>query len=123
MAAAANLSAMNALHNDHYRGTRAWLLARSAELRDRVDRVRADLRREREPLPRDLPDAAIIVENDEVLHAIEDAARVELLRIRRALQRMDAGVFALCERCGDTIEPGRLRIVPYATHCGDCEPE
>jgi RNA polymerase-binding transcription factor DksA len=113
---------MNTTHTDSLRGTRAWLLARSAELRDRVERVRADLRRERTPLPADFADAAIIVENDEVLQAIENSANAELDRIERALARMDAGVFALCESCGDPIEAARLRAVPYATHCTRCEP-
>ena len=109
--------------NDNHRGTRAWLLARSAELRDRLDRVRADLHREREPLPRDSADAAIIVEIDEVLQAIESTATVEIGRIEWALARMDAGVFTVCEECGETIESKRLRIVPYATRCTRCEPE
>jgi RNA polymerase-binding transcription factor DksA len=113
---------MNILNPDSYQGTRAWLLARGAELRDRLGRVRADLRREREPLPRDSADAAIVVENDEVLQAIEASASAELERIGRALARMNAGVFAVCERCGDTIEPERLKVVPYATRCNDCEP-
>jgi RNA polymerase-binding transcription factor DksA len=113
---------MNILNPDSFRGTRAWLLARGAELRDRLERVRADLRREREPLPGDFADAAIIVENDEVLQAIEASANAELQRIRRALDRMDSGVFALCEHCGDTIGQERLKIVPYATRCSECEP-
>jgi len=113
---------MNPLNDDFYRGTRAWLLARSAELRDRVERVRSDLRRERDPLPRDFADAAIIVENDEVLQAIEKSAIAELARIEWALARMDAGVFAVCESCGGAIELERLRVVPHATRCGRCEP-
>jgi DnaK suppressor protein len=114
---------MNMTEMDNLRGTRAWLLARSAELRDRVDRIRADLRREREPLPGDFPDAAIIIENDEVLQAIEAASTAEIARIGRALERMDAGVFALCESCGAPIEAARLKAVPYAIHCVSCEPD
>jgi len=113
---------MNTKEADNLRGTRDWLLARGAELRDRVERVRADLGRAREPLPRDFPDAAIVVENDEVLQAIETAAAAELERIGRALARMNAGVFALCETCGEPIETARLKVVPYATHCARCEP-
>lgn len=113
---------MKTLCNDNHRGTRAWLLARGAELRDRVERVRTDLRREREPLPRDSADAAIIVENDEVLQAIEKSAAAELARIEWALARMDAGIFTVCEDCGATIECERLKIVPYATRCSRCEP-
>jgi DnaK suppressor protein len=113
---------MNTTDTNSLRGTRAWLLARGAELRDRLERVRADLSRVRDPLPRDLPDAAIIVENDEVLQAIETTSIAELARIDRALERMDAGVFALCESCSEPIDPARLRAVPYATNCTRCEP-
>jgi DnaK suppressor protein len=113
---------MNTLDTDSHRGTRAWLLARGAELRDRVEQVHADLRRAREPLPRGLADAAIVVENDEVLQAIETAARAELARIGHALARMNAGIFALCETCSEPIETARLKVVPYATHCTRCEP-
>jgi DnaK suppressor protein len=116
------MAAMSTHQDELSRGTRAWLLSRSAELRDRVQRVRADLRREREPLPRDAADAAIVLENDEVLQAIEATATAELARIEWALARMDAGVFAICETCGDTIGVQRLDIVPYATRCGRCEP-
>lgn len=113
---------MNTNEADNLRGARDKLLARGAELRARVDRVHADLRRAREPLPKDFPDAAIIVENDEVLQAIETAATAEIASIERALARMDAGVFALCETCGEPIETARLKVVPYATRCARCEP-
>ena len=76
-------------------------------------RVRQDLGRQREPLPQDAPDAAIVVENDEILAAIENAAYSELDRIEHALARLDAGVFGLCETCGAEIDEARLRAVPY----------
>jgi DnaK suppressor protein len=112
---------MNILDPDGFRGTRAWLLARDAELRDRLERVQADLRRERQPLTGAWADAAIVIENDEVLQAIKASAKGELERIRHALARMNSGVFGLCEHCGDTIEMERVRVVPYATSCSDCE--
>ena len=111
---------MNILNPDSFHGTRAWLLARGAELRDRLERVRADLRRERQPLPGDWDDAAIVVENDEVLQAVEASAQGELERIRHALARMDSGVFAVCEHCGAPIENERMSVVPYATSCASC---
>ena len=64
---------------------------RAAELRDRLRRVQEDLGRQREPLPRDAPDAAIVIENDEILAAIDKAARSELDHIEHALERLDAG--------------------------------
>jgi len=104
------------------RAARATLLARAAELRDRLARVRSDLQREREPLPRDSVEAAVAVENDEVLEALERTARRELGLIDAALERIEHGVFGLCIRCAVEIEPQRLQAVPYASHCRDCSP-
>ena len=118
-AGAASMTAMKHTAN-RSRTTRAWLLARGAELQDRIHRVRDDLGRQREPLPKDSPDAAIAVENDEVLRGIESTAVEELSFIDHALERLDAGTFGVCEACDGEIEPERLDIVPFATHCKRC---
>lgn len=102
--------------------TRQRLLTRSAELHERLRRVREDLARRREPLPKDSSDAAIVVENDEVLQAIEDTALREIDRIQQALARIHAGKFAVCDACDGEIEPDRLRAVPFATQCSHCAP-
>jgi DnaK suppressor protein len=120
--AAGTLPAMtHAMSDEKLRATRERLLARGSELRERLGRVRLDLRRESNPLPRDLPDAAIVLENDEILAAIEETAVAELAQIDHALERMSAGTFAQCERCGHDISPERLQVVPHATRCLACE--
>jgi RNA polymerase-binding transcription factor DksA len=111
----------HAFADDEMRLARSRLLVRSAELRDRLVRVRRDLARANEPLPTDFDDAAIVLENDEILEAIEQTAAAELDRIHLALERMEAGTFALCEGCGREIGAERLRAVPYANHCRHCE--
>lgn len=111
---------MKTMLDDRHRAARAVLLARAAELRDRLRRVHSDYRREREPLPRDAPDAAIAMENDEVLEAIESAATRELEHIEAALERIDQGVYGLCTKCAGAIDVERLRAVPYAVHCRAC---
>ena len=113
---------MHTPSDDQLRDIRSHLLARSAELDDRVHRVHEDLRRESAPLPRDHPDAAIVLENDEILHAVDDAANAELAQISRALERLEAGTYGTCEKCGEKIETERLRVVPYADACRDCSP-
>ena len=117
------LASMETPAYDKLRNSREWLLARGAELRDRLRRVQEDLGRQREPLPRDAPDAAIVVENDEILAAIEKAAQAEIERIELALERLDEGVFGLCETCGAEIEETRLHAVPYAAQCRGCARE
>ncbi|HET9475311.1 MAG TPA: TraR/DksA C4-type zinc finger protein [Steroidobacteraceae bacterium] len=111
---------MKTPQDDRQRAARVALLARSAELRDRLRRVHSDFRHEREPLPQDAPDAAIAVENDEVLEAIERSAIGELEHIEAALERIDQGVYGLCAKCAGEIDAERLRVVPYATLCRTC---
>ena len=113
---------MKSQSDDKSLALRTTLLARGAELRDRLQRVRSDLKREREPLPRDSDDAAIVRENDDVLEAIESTSARELALIDAALERIEQGVFGLCTRCAGEIDARRLQIVPYASHCRECAP-
>lgn len=111
---------MNAISDEDLRGARERLLKRATELRDRLRRVREDLSRAREPLPRDSSDAAIVIENDQVLEAIEQSAVRELQHIDRALLRIGSGTFSRCENCGAEIDRQRLFAVPYTTLCLPC---
>jgi DnaK suppressor protein len=111
---------MNQRPEEQVRAAREKLLARAGELRDRLTRVRQDLRRERDPLPRDSDDAAIAMENDEVLQALEQSAAGELQRIQYALERLRDGTFARCASCGAAIDAERLQAVPDTTFCRDC---
>jgi DnaK suppressor protein len=110
----------NTISDEALRSVREQLVARGAELRERVQRVAQDLGRSSTPLPKDAPDAAIMVENDEILQAIDETARRELQQIERALERLEAGTFVICETCGEPIEAERRRAVPYTTYCRRC---
>jgi DnaK suppressor protein len=44
-----------------------------------------------------------------------------LTRINEALERLDAGTYGSCNECGDEISPQRLRALPFAVRCKDCE--
>jgi len=111
---------LNADPDELQRVARAHLLVRSQELRERLERIRADLRRETTPLPADAPDAAVERGNDATLAAIGESADVELARIDNAIRRIDADLFGICESCSGEIEPERIDAVPYATLCSDC---
>ena len=108
---------MKILSDDELRATRNQLIMRGDELRDLL---RLDLARVTNPVPKDSADAAIAVENDEILEAIEQSALSELASIDLALERIEAGTFARCDQCGNAIPPERLRLVPHATRCWDC---
>jgi RNA polymerase-binding transcription factor DksA len=99
---------------------RTRLTLRREELRERADRIASDLRRETDPTTADAPDRATQRENDEVLVALQDAARVEIARINSALTRLAEPGGLLCHDCGRPIEPERLAVVPDAETCGTC---
>jgi len=99
---------------------RTRLIKRQAELRNRANRVNADLRHERDPLSADFADQAIQRSNDEVLAVISDSAASELNQISVALRRLDAGQYTTCAACGEEIAPERLATVPYTDRCVRC---
>jgi DnaK suppressor protein len=44
-----------------------------------------------------------------------------LQRVREALARLDAGTYGYCAECGGEIAAQRLRALPFAVRCRDCE--
>ena len=44
-----------------------------------------------------------------------------LNKINEALARLDEGTFGYCFECGDEISERRLRALPFAVRCKDCE--
>jgi RNA polymerase-binding transcription factor DksA len=49
--------------------------------------------------------------------SIENNVRDLLQKISKALSRIDAGTYGLCERCGKAIEKARIKALPYANLC------
>jgi len=52
---------------------------------------------------------------------IADIRREELTRMDEAMRKLDEGTYGICEDCGEEIEEGRLRVVPYALYCIKCQ--
>ena len=46
---------------------------------------------------------------------------VALKEIEAALQRIDAGVYGICELCAKRIGKARIRAIPYARLCIECK--
>ncbi|MFM1886039.1 MAG: hypothetical protein RL026_1196 [Pseudomonadota bacterium] len=99
---------------------RGRLLSRRSELRQRLDRVEADRSHRSAPLSADFEEQATERENDPALEAIAASAGGELAAIEHALERIDAGLFGRCEKCGDPIDLQRLDAVPQAVTCRRC---
>jgi DnaK suppressor protein len=53
--------------------------------------------------------------------ALRDRNVQHLDAIEKAIDRLDAGTFGTCTRCGRPIAPERLEALPWAAHCIDCQ--
>ena len=96
---------------------RTELLQKKQELTERLGRISANLRRGYEA---DSKERAKEQEDNEVVDALGNEARAEIAKISAALQRLDSGDYGACTECGMPIEPGRLKVYPYADECIDC---
>lgn len=49
--------------------------------------------------------------------SIENNVRDLMQKIDRALEKMEAGTYGICERCGKPIEKARVKALPYVSLC------
>lgn len=96
---------------------KARLEAQLAELQARLERIEQDLA---EPLNADSSEQAVEVEDDASLEAQALLLRRQIASVDRALERIAAGTYGECIRCGCEIAPARLEARPEAALCIDC---
>ncbi len=53
--------------------------------------------------------------------ALSANLRSSLSQVRAALDRLDHGTYGICARCGVEISPARLKALPYAELCVECQ--
>ncbi len=54
-------------------------------------------------------------------YAIDENHRELIEQIDEALRKIDDGTYGTCDRCGERINIERLKAIPYATLCIDCQ--
>ena len=52
--------------------------------------------------------------------SLRDGLKDSLRLVDGALARFEAGTYGTCEDCGQTIEWGRLKTLPYTSLCVEC---
>jgi DnaK suppressor protein len=70
---------------------------------------------------KDLGDQANAAYTREFFFELGNGDRRMLREIVAALQKIDAGSFGSCERCGEAIADKRLEALPFARYCIDCQ--
>jgi DnaK suppressor protein len=89
------------------------------EVRGKIRDARTDSTNEHEVL-----DEGEISEGDvqeEIEFALIQMKAETLNKIDAALRRLEEGTYGDCFECGEEIAAARLRAVPFAVRCKDCE--
>lgn len=108
---------------------RQRLLADRADLEDDIrDRtvgdeavVPFDPLNESGGVPSDQADDADAMSDSERNQALLRNSVTLLKQVNAALERLDAGTYGKCVRCGKDIAARRLESLPYVTLCIDCQ--
>lgn len=58
---------------------------------------------------------------DEIEFALIQMKAEALSKIEEALERLEDGAYGYCFACGDELAEQRLRALPFAVRCKDCE--
>jgi DnaK suppressor protein len=66
-------------------------------------------------------DLAVVDVSEEINLKQLTAHRQMLLKIDLALNKLREGSYGICEECGGEIEEGRLKVLPFAVCCRDCQ--
>jgi len=53
--------------------------------------------------------------------ALSAQARAEVVEIDVALDKVDEGLYGVCDRCGKSIPKARLEVIPWAALCVTCK--
>lgn len=96
------------------------LQMRDQELARLEELARTETRHDALALPDDL-DNARSQEDLDVHISLIDLAESRLRAAMDALARLEQGEFGICPECGDEISFERLRAVPMAARCIDCQ--
>lgn len=89
------------------------------EVQGRIRDVRSDGNKEREVL--DQGESSEVDIQEDIEFALIQMKSETLNKVDAALRRLDEGTYGDCFECGDEISEARLRALPFAVRCKDCE--
>lgn len=112
-------------HSSRYDELKAILEERRREIVNEVQGRMRDVRAEGTGDPgQGVLDAAESSEldiQDEIEFALIQMKAETLHKIDEALHRLEEGTYGYCFECGEEISEKRLRALPFAVRCKDCE--
>ena len=89
------------------------------EVQGKIRDVRAEGNKERDVL--DQGESSEVDIQEDIEFALIQMKAETLNRINEALRRLEEGTYGNCFECGEEIAQARLRALPFAGRCKDCE--
>jgi DnaK suppressor protein len=90
-----------------------------SSVQEKMRDVRADGNKDRDVL--DQGESSEVDIQEDIEFALIQMKSETLSKIDAALRRLDEGTYGNCFECGDEIAEARLRALPFAARCKDCE--
>jgi DnaK suppressor protein len=122
---ATTTKAKAAARTSRYNELRKMLETRRRELMNAVQGkirdVRASEGKERDVL--DQGESSEVDIQEDIEFALIQMKSETLNKVDAALRRLEDGTYGNCFECGDEISEARLRALPFAVRCKDCEEE
>lgn len=118
-------STKTATKTSRYRELKKMLEDRRRELmtevQGKIRDVRAESGKERDVL--DQGESSEVDIQEDIEFALIQMKSETLNKVNEALRRLDENTYGNCFECGDEIGEARLRALPFAVRCIDCEQE
>ena len=92
--------------------------------RELVEGISDSTLAEKDVLKRDIGDMYDHASNErdrELKLLLNERERDKLNNIDAALERIEDGTFGLCEECGEKIQSGRIKAMPFTLVCVQCK--
>ncbi len=102
----------------------AKLQTRRNEITGQVNHLEQDLREEiadNQNVPGDMADHGSGELSQHLSVTLMENDRIELERIEKAIRSIEEGIYGKCEVCGKGIPMTRLKAIPWATRCINCQ--
>ena len=90
-----------------------------SEVQGRMRDVRSEGNKDRDVL--DQGESSEVDIQEDIEFALIQMKSETLTKIDAALRRLEEGTYGDCFECGDQISEARLRALPFAVRCKDCE--
>ena len=90
-----------------------------SDVQGRIRHVRAHSTKDRDVT--DEGESSEVDTKDDIDLALIQMHSETLTKVNEALRRLDEGTYGHCFECGEEIAEARLRALPFAVRCKDCE--